>query len=97
MQTSVCSFESLFLYRKQEKVMKAFLFNTLLFDYDRREGFLQPKKNLNLVYLGNIVEQLCVNCIAMFVKHVKQVRNSVKTSEKFLAKELITACRIKVY
>ena len=71
MQRSICSFESLFLCRKQEKVMKAFSFNILLLHYVCREGFLQP--------VG------------------KQVGNIVKTSEKFLAKELITAYGINVY
>ena len=71
MQRSICSFESLFLCRKQEKVMKAFSFNILLLRYVCREGFLQP--------VG------------------KQVGNIVKTSEKFLAKELITAYGINVY
>ena len=71
MQRSICSFESLFLYRKQEKVMKAFSFNILLLHHVCREGFLQR--------VG------------------KQVGNIVKTSEKFLAKELITAYGINVY
>ena len=49
MHASLYGFESLFLRRKEEKVssvfvletLKAFLFNILTLDYDRREGSLR--------------------------------------------------------
>ena len=49
MHASLYGFESLFLCRKEEKVssvfvletLKAFLFNILTLDYDRREGSLR--------------------------------------------------------
>ena len=37
------NFQNLFLHRKKEEVVKAFLFNILTLDYDCREGFLRRK------------------------------------------------------
>lgn len=32
---------------------------------------------------SNKAEPLSVNCLAMFIKHVKQVENALRASEKF--------------
>ena len=58
MHASLYGFESLFLCRKEEKVssvfvletLKAFLFNILTLDYDRREGSLRLWKKSEYVW-----------------------------------------------
>ena len=77
MQTSIFSFESLFLYWKQEKVMKAFLFNILLLDYDRHEGFLQPNKKLIMFgwYSRTAVCELCSYVSETCEKAMKYFKN----------------------
>ena len=58
MHASLYGFESLFLRRKEEKVssvfvletLKAFLFNILTLDYDRREGSLRLWKKSEYVW-----------------------------------------------
>ena len=38
----VNSFQSLFIQRNKEKVVKAFFLKLLALDYDRRKGFVRP-------------------------------------------------------
>ena len=38
----IYSFQSLFIRTNKEKVVKAFVFELLMLDYDRRKDFLRP-------------------------------------------------------
>ena len=53
MQRSVYGFESLYLHWKKENVVKAFLSNILMLDYDHRQGFLKLLKKSVSIWLDN--------------------------------------------
>ena len=46
-------------------------------DYDRCKGFVRPEKKVNM--LENIAEQLCMNCLAMFIKTYETGRKCFKS------------------
>ena len=46
-------------------------------DYDHCKAFVRPEKKVNM--LENIAEQLCMNCLAMFIKICETGRKCFKS------------------